>query len=53
MRAVLIRALKKNIMLRDDEQVIRTEPKQTPPPPTPGLVEKLEALGFRPFGYEW
>ena len=39
-------------MLSDDEQVIRTEPKPAPPP-TPGLVEKLEALGFRPFGYEW
>jgi hypothetical protein len=40
-------------MISDDESMIRTEPKPTPPQPTPGLVEKLEALGFRPFGYEW
>ena len=40
-------------MISDDENMIRTEPKPTPPPPTLGLVEKLEALGFRPFGYEW
>lgn len=41
-------------MIPDDESMIRTEPrKPTPPPPTPGLVEELEALGFRPFGYEW
>jgi hypothetical protein len=40
-------------MLRDDEQVIRTEPTPPPPPPTPGLVEKLEAMGFRPFTEEW
>ena len=40
-------------MINDDESMIRTEPKPTPPPPTPGLVEKLEAQGFRPFGYEW
>ena len=38
-------------MIPDDESMIRTKP--TPPPPTPGLVEKLEALGFRPFDVEW
>ena len=40
-------------MISDDESMIRTEPKPTPPPPTPRLVEKLEALGFRPFTEEW
>ena len=40
-------------MIPDDEQVIRTKSLPPPPPPTPGLVEKLEDLGFRPFGYEW
>ena len=40
-------------MIPDDESMIRTEPNPTPPPPTPGLVEKLEALGFRPFTEEW
>ena len=40
-------------MIPDEESMIRTEPLPAPPPPTPGLVEKLEALGFRPFGYEW
>ena len=27
----------------------KPEPKQE----TPGLVDELEAQGFRPFGYEW
>jgi hypothetical protein len=40
-------------MIPDDESMIRTKPKPTPPPPTPGLVEKLEAQGFRPFTDEW
>jgi hypothetical protein len=40
-------------MIPDDESMIRTEPKPTPPPPTRGLVEKLEAQGFRPFTDEW
>ena len=40
-------------MIPDDETMIRTEPKQTPPPPTPGLVETLEAMGFRPLDVEW
>ena len=40
-------------MIPDDESMIRTKPKPTTPPPTPGLVEKLEALGFRPFTDEW
>ena len=41
-------------MLPDDESMIRKEPrKPLPPPPTPGLVEKLEAQGFRPFTDEW
>ena len=29
------------------------EPTATPQKPKPGLVEKLEAQGFRPHGYEW
>lgn len=40
-------------MIPDEESMIRTEPKLTPPPPTPGLVEQLEAMGFRPFTDEW
>ena len=27
--------------------------KNEPKTETPGLVDELEALGFRPFGYEW
>jgi hypothetical protein len=41
-------------MIPDDESMIRKEQKPTSPPtPTPGLVEKLEAQGFRPFTDEW
>ena len=40
-------------MIPDDESMIRTKLTPPPPPPTPGLVEKLEELGFRPFTEEW
>jgi hypothetical protein len=40
-------------MIPDDESMIRKEPRRPLPPPTPGLVEKLEAQGFRPFTDEW
>jgi hypothetical protein len=40
-------------MIPDDESMIRTKPTPPSPPPTPGLVEKLEAMGFRPFDVEW
>ena len=41
-------------MIPDEESMIRTEPRsQERKPETPGLVESLEDLGFRPIGYEW
>lgn len=43
-------------MIPDDEPFVFYDPKapeNQPPPPTPGLVEALEADGWRPFGYEF
>ena len=31
----------------------KKDPRFNPPKKTPGLVEKLEAMGFRPFDVEW
>ncbi len=31
----------------------RQDPRNKPHTETPGLVEQLEAQGFRPFGEEW
>ena len=41
-------------MIPDDETMIRTSPRSLERiPETPGLVESLEQLGFRPFTEEW
>ena len=42
-------------MIEDDFKFANPldDPRICPPARTPGLVEKLEAQGFRPFGYEW
>lgn len=39
-------------MIPDDERFKYAEPRK-PRHETPGLVEKLESLGFRPFSEEW
>jgi hypothetical protein len=31
----------------------KDDPRNKPRKETPGLVEKLESMGFRPFGVEW
>ena len=38
-----------------DEEHYTTLKKKKPEPKaeTPGLLDELEAQGFRPFGYEW
>ena len=40
-------------MIPDEESMIRTEPKLTPPPADPKTLAYLDGLDFRPFGYEW
>lgn len=41
-------------MIPDDESMIRTEPRSHErKPETPGLVQSLEQLGFKPFTEEW
>jgi hypothetical protein len=39
-------------MIPDDEPLVFAKPRE-PRHETPGLVEELEQLGFRPFTTEW
>ena len=40
-------------MIPDDESMIRTEPRRPLPPTDRQLERELNALPFRPIGYEW
>lgn len=40
-------------MIPDDESMIRKEPRRPLPPADPATLQALDALPFRPIGYEW
>ena len=40
-------------MIPDDESMIRTELRPSPPPADPKTIAYLDNLGFRPFTEEW
>ena len=43
----------KKMIDESDYKLPGSEPKRPPKHETPGLIEELEAMEFRPFGVEW
>ena len=40
-------------MIEPEKYITLKKQKPEPKAETPGLLDELEAQGFRPFGYEW
>ena len=40
-------------MIEPEKHITLKKKKPEPKAETPGLLDELEAQGFRPFGYEW